>query len=61
MYIIADSGSTKTQWCAVGTAGDAVSYYTSGINAVMMTREQIMFVLTDEYNGTREGVDGVKY
>lgn len=61
MYIIADSGSTKTQWCAVGTAGDAVSYYTSGINAVMMTREQIMSVLTDEYTGPREGVDAVYF
>jgi len=61
MYIIADSGSTKTQWCVVDPAGDAVSYYTSGINAVMMTGEQIMAVLTDEYTGPHEGIDAVYF
>lgn len=61
MYIIADSGSTKTQWCVVDAQGVATSYYTSGINAVMMTGEQIKAVLTDEYTGPKEGIDAVYF
>ena len=61
MYIIADSGSTKTQWCVVDAQGGATSYYTSGINAVMMTSEQIKAVLTDEYTGPKEGIEAVYF
>lgn len=61
MYIIADSGSTKTQWCVVDAQGVATSYFTSGINAVMMTSESIKAVLTDEYTGPKEGIEAVYF
>ena len=61
MYIIADSGSTKTQWCVVDAQGVATSYFTSGINSVMMTSEQIKAVLTDEYTGPKEDIEAVYF
>lgn len=61
MYIIADSGSTKTQWCVVDAQGVATSYYTSGINAVMMTSDSIKAVLTEEYTGPKEGIEAVYF
>lgn len=48
MKLIADSGSTKVEWCL--TDGDKVvrQLFTSGFNALMLTEEEISQYLDDE-------------
>ena len=49
MILIADSGSTKTDW-AIVTAGTApVVIQTQGINPVHQSREEIVRILSDEF------------
>lgn len=48
MYIIADSGSTKTEWCLTGENGQYEIYRTSGINPVFHTRQDMVEVLQGE-------------
>lgn len=42
MILIADSGSTKTEWVAVSNDGVACSIKTSGINPVYQTTDEIL-------------------
>ena len=48
MKLIADSGSTKVEWCILD--GDKVvrQLFTSGFNALMLTEEEISQYLDDE-------------
>jgi N-acetylglucosamine kinase-like BadF-type ATPase len=50
MILIADSGSTKTDWCLTESNGSkaASRLSTSGTNPVFQTEEDIVRVLTDE-------------
>ena len=42
MILIADCGSTKTDWCVVGCGGEIVRrVFTGGMNAVMLTEEEM--------------------
>lgn len=48
MILIADSGSTKTEWLLVGKQGIERTFRTSGINPYFLGEEEIRRVLTRE-------------
>ena len=49
MKLIADSGSTKTDWCVFGTDNDTVARFsTQGINPFHMTEATVLGVLHNE-------------
>lgn len=49
MILIADSGSTKTEWCLLDKAsGSTKTIYTQGINPFQMTEGTIVSILTSE-------------
>ena len=41
MKLIADCGSTKIQWCAVENGKVVKEVFTPGMNAVMLTEEEM--------------------
>ncbi len=47
MIIIADSGSTKTDWCLLSTEGKVASLQTEGINPVMQDDDTIKGILAE--------------
>ena len=51
MILIADSGSTKTDWAIVTSASQPVVLNTQGINPVHQSREEIVRMLRDEFIG----------
>jgi N-acetylglucosamine kinase-like BadF-type ATPase len=48
MILIADSGSTKTEWREVAETGNGKSYISSGINPFFINREDITTMLEKE-------------
>ena len=58
MILIADSGSTKTDWCLVGD-GEQITVTTQGINPVHQQQKEIAEILTKELlpqiNGIQSG------
>ncbi|MDR1756261.1 MAG: ATPase [Culturomica sp.] len=46
--LIADSGSTKTEWCVVRTDGTKEQRHTAGINPVYQSREEIVRLIREE-------------
>ena len=48
MFLIADSGSTKTDWALVGPGGAVTSLKTQGINPVHQSEQAISAILRDE-------------
>ena len=49
MILIADCGSTKTDWCVVGCGGEIVRrVFTGGMNAVMLTEEEMAQQISSE-------------
>ena len=48
MILIADCGSTKIDWCVVNDGKVVEQIFTSGINALLMTEEQIREMLAAE-------------
>ena len=48
MHLIADSGSTKTEWSLVKTGGETVGLMTQGINPFYQTDEEIVSILRHE-------------
>lgn len=48
MILIADCGSTKIDWCVVNEGKVVEQIFTSGINALLMTEEQIRETLAAE-------------
>lgn len=48
MILIADSGSTKTEWSLVDKEGIKCTFRTSGINPYFLTEEEIRRILTRE-------------
>lgn len=49
IYLIADSGSTKTQWCIIHQGGSPEEYYTTGINPVYLSEADILNLLEQEF------------
>ena len=50
--LIADSGSTKTDWCLVGGEMEPVKFTTQGINPFYQSDEQITGILREELCGS---------
>lgn len=48
--LLAESGSTKTDWCLVGGKGKPVICKTSGMNPLLQSAEQTKKVLAEELN-----------
>ncbi|MFA4047058.1 ATPase [Prevotella sp. PCHR] len=48
MILIADSGSTKTDWCVVGNSGKVLSISTQGINPLVQSENEVERVLRAE-------------
>lgn len=48
MILIADCGSTKIDWCLVDNGNIAERHETTGINAIMLTEEEIAQRIADE-------------
>lgn len=46
--LLAESGSTKTDWCLIRKRGKPVYFKTSGINPYLQSRETIQKLLTEE-------------
>ena len=51
MLLIADSGSTKTDWAIVTNVSQPVVLNTQGINPVHQSREEIVQILREEFIG----------
>ena len=47
-YLVADSGSTKTDWCLLSKGKKPVRFSTQGINPYMQSREAILAMLQKE-------------
>ncbi len=60
MYLIADSGSTKTQWCIIENELREV-VYTSGINPVYQSYEEILQLLEQEFGGREKRMEAVYF
>ncbi|MCU0409450.1 MAG: ATPase [Bacteroidales bacterium] len=54
MILIADSGSTKTEWRIVNASREAASFNTQGINPFFLNEDQICLLLKNEL-GALEG------
>src|SRR5690606_33291158 len=48
--LLAESGSTKTDWCLLNKEEDPVHFKTSGINPYLQTREEISLLLAEQLN-----------
>lgn len=58
MRLIADSGSTKTEWCLVNTQGKlGKSLFTSGLNPYFLTEEEIKDIIAKELLPQFEGLE----
>jgi glucosamine kinase len=49
MYLIADSGTTKTEWCIISDQGTTETIYTSGINPFYQDSRNIAAILDKEF------------
>lgn len=62
MILIADSGSTKTDWRAIAADGSVKGYSTSGINPVFMTAEEMAGIVSERLLPALEGkIDRIWY
>lgn len=51
MILIADSGSTKTNWALLNPKGIGIKHFqTSGINPFLQTKEEIYSILSNEFS-----------
>lgn len=60
MYLIADSGSTKTQWCKVENGVHEV-IRTSGINPVYQSAQEILQMLEQEFPAGKAKAEAVYF
>ena len=56
MILIADCGSTKIQWCAVENGKVVKEVFTPGMNAVMLTEEEMAQRIGNELKPEVEGM-----
>lgn len=63
MILVADSGSTKIDWCLLNNGKVEKQVFTLGMNAVMLTEEEMQARLADELAPEIEGypIDEVYY
>ena len=66
MIIIAESGATKTDWCAIMKGGKTVSVKTPGMNVAVMQKDAIMAIISqaaEEFKakGATEPVKSLHY
>ncbi len=61
--LLAESGSTKTDWCLIKDSGRPVHFKTSGINPYLQTPEMITTLLRDEmgWNNSKHTADAISY
>ncbi len=62
-YLLADSGSTKTDWCLLRKGKKAVHYSTQGINPYIQSKEAIAAMLKTElpWDNKKHKVDKLLY
>lgn len=48
MILIADSGSTKTQWCLIDERKEQQRFFTQGINPFLQSKEEISAIIKKE-------------
>ncbi len=62
-YLIAESGSTKTDWCLLKKGKKPVHFKTGGINPYLQTKDDILNILTNEldWNSKKDIPDVVSY
>ena len=59
MIIIAESGATKTDWCAASPEIEPVNVKTAGMNLATMSDEAVEAIVSEAMNAFKEaGVDG---
>lgn len=58
-YLIADSGSTKTQWCIVRSGQEPEEYYTTGINPIYLSEADIRNLLEREFPVGCTGIEKI--
>lgn len=58
-YVIADSGSTKTEWCVVRENEVGKIYRTGGINPIYQSEEEMVRLLEQEFPERPEQVDRI--
>jgi len=54
MILIADSGTTKTEWCVITDEGTSVTLLTSGINPFYQEAENISAILQKEFTAAKK-------
>lgn len=59
MILIADSGSTKTEWKLIGNGLEISSCITSGINPFFLEKEEILHILNTEFLISKDDVSSV--
>lgn len=61
--LIADSGSTKTDWCLLTTGLPKKQFHTSGMNPILQTEDQSRQMLRSELkiNPEKEKLDGIVF
>jgi N-acetylglucosamine kinase-like BadF-type ATPase len=61
--LLAESGSTKTDWCLIRETGRPVHFKTSGINPYLQTPEMITSLLQDEmgWKTNRHTADAISF
>jgi glucosamine kinase len=55
MILVADSGSTKTEWKVINSGAPQESLFTSGINPFFLSDKEIYHLLKKELNGLEGG------
>ncbi|MDR0866055.1 MAG: ATPase [Candidatus Symbiothrix sp.] len=61
MILIADSGSTKTNWSFISANGEVQTGVTSGINPFFLTEEEIVDLLKKEFIFPEEAISSVYF
>lgn len=61
--LLAESGSTKTDWCLIRKTGKSVHFKTSGINPYLQSAEQILSLLEHElsWNNEKHATDKIAF
>jgi len=57
MKLIADCGSTKIDWCVVEGSAKIKQFFTCGINAIMLTEQEMADRFTNELKPEIKGLD----
>ncbi len=61
MILIADAGSTKVEWRAVDADGRSRAFETPGINAVMLSADELRAAFADAFGRAGGKIDAVYY